>query len=157
MVMESASRADGAEHGTTSWATSPGRRRNMRANHSRDTAPEMALRRLLHAAGLRYRVSARPLRRVRRTADLVFGPARVAVFVDGCFWHCCPEHGTEPKINTAYWTPKLERNVERDRETDALLTDAGWLSVRVWEHEDPKVAARRVERIVRRRRRKLET
>ena len=128
----------------------------MQAIRGRDTAPELALRRLLHARGLRYRVDSPPLPGVRRRADLVFGPARVAVFVDGCFWHRCPEHATEPRTNTDYWAPKLDRNVERDRETDALLTRAGWVSVRVWEHEDPAVAARRVARIVRRRRARLQ-
>ncbi|MHB1212688.1 MAG: very short patch repair endonuclease [Candidatus Nanopelagicales bacterium] len=139
-----------------SWASSPERRRIMQAIRGRDTAPELALRRLLHARGLRYRVDSPPLPGVRRRADLVFGPARVAVFVDGCFWHRCPEHATEPRTNTDYWAPKLDRNVERDRETDALLTRAGWVSVRVWEHEDPAVAARRVARIVRRRRARLQ-
>jgi DNA mismatch endonuclease (patch repair protein) len=79
--------------------------------------------------GFRYRVAARPLKPVRRTADLVFRSAMVAVFVDGCFWHRCPDHGTDPQTNSDYWGPKLERNVERDRQTDALLTNAGWLSL----------------------------
>jgi DNA mismatch endonuclease (patch repair protein) len=116
----------------------------MQANRSRDTAPELALRRLLHAQGYRYRVAARPLTSVRRTADLVFRSALVAVFVDGCFWHSCPDHSSVPKTNTDYWAPKLLRNVERDRETDALLTAAGWLSIRVWEHADPVEAAHEV-------------
>ncbi len=120
----------------------------MQANRSRDTSPELALRRLLHAAGLRYRVSTRPLAEVRRTADLVFRPALVAVFVDGCFWHGCPDHGSSPKTNSDYWTPKLARNAERDRETDELLDKAGWISVRVWEHEDPHEAATRIEALV---------
>jgi len=124
----------------------------MQANRSRDTEPELALRRLLHARGLRYRVAARPLKGVRRTADLVFRPSRVAVFVDGCFWHRCPDHATDPKVNSGYWEPKLARNVDRDRETDQLLERAGWLSVRVWEHEDAAVAADRVARIVEARR-----
>lgn len=138
-----------------SWASSPARRRIMRANRSRDTSPELALRRLLHALGLRYRVSARPLKEIRRTADLVFRPAKVAVFVDGCFWHACPEHGTQPATNADYWAPKLARNVERDRHTDDLLHAAGWLSIRVWEHEDPRPAARRIARTVRKRRLRL--
>jgi DNA mismatch endonuclease (patch repair protein) len=89
---------------------------------------------------------------VRRTADLVFRPSKVAVFVDGCFWHRCPDHATDPKTNSDYWKPKLERNVERDRETDRLLAEGGWLSIRIWEHEDPRKAAQRVVRIVRSRR-----
>ena len=124
----------------------------MQANRSRDTSPELALRRLLHASGLRYRVSARPLPQLRRTADLVFRPARVAVFVDGCFWHQCPEHATSPRTNSDYWAPKLVRNVERDRETDRLLDDAGWMIVRVWEHEDAGEAAARISAIVTQRR-----
>lgn len=131
-----------------SWASSEAVRRVMLANRSRDTGPELAIRRLLHARGLRYRVSARPLPELRRTADLVFRPAKVAVFVDGCFWHRCPEHGSTPKSNTAYWVRKLDRNDERDRETDARLLSAGWLVIRIWEHEDPVVAARRVARRV---------
>jgi DNA mismatch endonuclease (patch repair protein) len=112
----------------------------------------MALRRLIHAQGLRYRIAVRPLPEIRRTADLVFRPAKVAVFVDGCFWHRCPLHATDPKTNSDYWKPKLERNVERDRETDLLLGQAGWLSVRIWEHEDPTDAAGRITTIVRMRR-----
>lgn len=76
----------------------------------------------------------------------------VAVFVDGCFWHRCPEHGTDPKTNSEYWKPKLERNVQRDRETDLFLQEAGWLSIRIWEHDDPAVEAKRVASIVRSRR-----
>ncbi len=125
----------------------------MQANRSRDTGPELALRRLVHAAGLRYRVAARPLPGLRRTADLVFRPARVAVFVDGCFWHGCPEHASDPRTNADYWIPKLARNAERDRETDALLAEAGWLSIRIWEHEDAVVAAGRIIDVVRQRRR----
>lgn len=135
-----------------SWASSEAARRTMLGNRSRDTAPEVALRRLLHAQGLRYRIAARPLPSVRRTADLVFRPSKVAVFVDGCFWHRCPDHATYPKTNADYWEPKLERNVERDRETDRLLAESGWLSIRIWEHEDPDIAAQRVTRAVRSRR-----
>lgn len=138
-----------------SWASSPARRRIMQANRSRDTAPELALRRLIHAEGMRYRVSARPLKDLRRTADVVFGPAKVAVFVDGCFWHSCPQHGTRPATNPDYWLPKLARNVERDRETDRLLAAAGWLSIRVWEHDDVVKVARRVVRTARSRRLRL--
>lgn len=135
-----------------SRASSPASRKSMQGNRARDTEPELAIRRILHGQGFRYRVSARPLKGVRRTADLVFGPAKVAVFVDGCFWHRCPDHATDPKTNSDYWKPKLQRNAERDRETDSLLEEAGWLSVRVWEQEDPKVAVQRVARIVRQRR-----
>lgn len=125
----------------------------MEANRRRDTRPERLLRSLLHALGLRYRVD-RPIlatsRRVR--PDLVFGPARVAVFVDGCFWHCCPIHAASPKANAEFWRAKLDRNWERDRADDAALTSAGWTVLRVWEHEDPAEAATRVEAVLEKKR-----
>lgn len=114
----------------------------------RDTAPELALRRLIHAAGLRYRVDRAPLPGLRRRADLVFGRARVAVFVDGCFWHGCPLHGVKPRTNAEWWRAKLDRNRARDRDTDARLAEAGWEVLRVWEHEDPAEAAHRVRQAV---------
>jgi len=104
--------------------------------------------------GLRYRVDRRPLPGIRRRADIVFSPAKVAVFVDGCFWHHCPDHASDPRTNSDYWVPKLKRNAQRDRETDLLLEQAGWVSIRVWEHEDPVAAARRVSRIVSERRKR---
>jgi len=107
----------------------------MQGNRSRDTSPEMAVRRALHAMGLRYRVHARPLPELRRTADIVFRPAKVAVFIDGCFWHGCPEHYVAPSSNVEYWWPKIARNQERDRETDDALEAAGWMVARFWEHD----------------------
>ena len=104
-----------------SWASSARARRSMLSNRSRDTSPELAVRRLVHAAGLRYRVAVRPVQSVRRTADLVFTRRHLAVFIDGCFWHSCPEHGTTPKTNADYWREKLERNAFRDRDTDLRL------------------------------------
>ncbi len=86
---------------------------------------------------------------MRRRADIVFGPAKVAVYVDGCFWHSCPEHATVPKNNREWWVEKLAANVARDRDTDRQLREAGWEVVRVWEHEDMEVAADRVMRAVR--------
>jgi DNA mismatch endonuclease, patch repair protein len=124
--------------------SSPGRSANMRANRRTDTKPELALRRALHARGLRYRKDYRlDLEGARVRPDIAFTARRVAVFVDGCFWHVCPEHGTKPASNTWYWGPKLTRNVERDRTADAALLAAGWQVVRVWEHEplDAAVAA----------------
>lgn len=121
----------------------------MRSNKSRDTKPELALRSAVHARGLRYRVSAKPLAGVRRTADLVFSRAKVAVFLDGCFWHGCPEHHTVASANAKFWADKVEGNRKRDRDTDGRLAEAGWVSVRIWEHEDAADAARRVEEIVR--------
>lgn len=113
----------------------------MRANRRRDTLPEMAVRRAVHAHGLRYRVDSRPLEELNRRADLVFIRARVAVFVDGCYWHGCPDHGTTARVNATYWGPKILRNKERDLETDERLREAGWMVIRVWEHEDPDQAA----------------
>ena len=116
--------------------SSAGRSANMKANRRTDTKPELALRRALHGRGYRYR---KDLRLdlpggVRVRPDIVFTARRVAVFVDGCFWHCCPSHGTQPASNTWYWEPKLRRNVERDRAADSALDQAGWTVVRLWEH-----------------------
>ena len=121
----------------------------MQSNKGRDTQPELALRSAAHALGLRYRVSVRPLREVRRTADLVFSKARVAVFLDGCFWHGCPDHHTVAATNASFWAEKVESTRSRDRETDRRLADAGWTSIRVWEHEDPVEAAQRIHAVVR--------
>jgi DNA mismatch endonuclease (patch repair protein) len=124
----------------------------MQAQARRDTAAERALRSVLHGRGLRYRVHRRPIPELRREADIVFWTTRVAVFVDGCFWHGCPQHASWPKQNDAWWREKIERNRERDADTDRRLRDAGWCVVRVWEHEAPEEAARRVEAAVRARR-----
>ncbi|MEU7594795.1 very short patch repair endonuclease [Streptomyces sp. NPDC039022] len=120
----------------------------MSKQRSRDTAIEVAIRRELHAMGLRFRVHRRPLRGVRREADVVFGPAKVAIFVDGCFWHGCPEHMTWPKSNGQFWREKIEGNRQRDRDTDRRLTEAGWLPIRVWGHEDAFQAAERIRTAV---------
>lgn len=119
-------------------------RHRFKRQRTRDTAPEIALRRELHRRGMRYRVDMAPPGTGRRRADVVFTRARVAVFVDGCFWHRCPEHSMAPKSNAAWWQEKFDRNVKRDREVDASLAEAGWTVVRVWEHEDPEAAADRV-------------
>jgi DNA mismatch endonuclease (patch repair protein) len=124
----------------------------MRSNRSRDTKPELALRSAVHALGLRYRVGAKPLAGLRRTADLVFPTVKIAVFLDGCFWHGCPEHHTVAAANAKFWADKVSGNRARDRDTDARLEAAGWISVRVWEHEDPVAAAQRVREVVRARR-----
>lgn len=96
----------------------------------------MAIRRQLHSMGFRYRVDTRPDKSVRRRADLVFPRERIAVFVDGCFWHVCPEHGTWPKANAGWWREKLLANERRDRQTDETLRSSGWTVLRIWEHED---------------------
>lgn len=123
----------------------------MQAQRRHDTAVERLLRSALHRRGLRFRVHVRPVAQLRREADLVFPRARVAVFVDGCFWHGCPEHATWPKRNAEWWRDKIEGNRARDAETDQRLKEEGWLPVRVWEHEDPEDAATRVEQTVRER------
>lgn len=123
----------------------------MKNQRRRDTKPEAALRSELWRRGLRYRVDVKVVGR-RRRVDIAFTRARVAVFVDGCFWHRCPEHGSLPKVNRSWWTEKLEANERRDRDTDTELIAAGWLVIRVWEHEDPIEAADRVEAAVRTRR-----
>lgn len=125
----------------------------MQLQRTRDTEPEMAVRRLVHSMGLRYRVDAAPLPGLRRRADLVFGPSRVAVFIDGCFWHGCTEHGNpRPRSNEWYWPEKIRRNRSRDEDTDARLRAAGWVVVRVWAHEPPSNVAERVAGLVRGRR-----
>ena len=126
----------------------------MRATRQRDTPGELALRTSLRSLGLRYRIDY-PLLGTRRRADVAFVRARVAVFVDGCFWHGCPEHGTWPKANARWWRTKIESNRRRDRDTDATLRAAGWLVLRFWEHVSPDAAARKVEVAVRAERRKV--
>lgn len=123
-------------------------RARMARQRPRDTDTELALRRELHRLGLRYRVHRRPLPGVRRVADVVFGPSRVAVFVDGCFWHGCPEHATWPRSNAEFWRNKIEGNRRRDADTNKRLTEAGWAAQRIWEHEDPAAAARRIQDLV---------
>ncbi|MGP5079268.1 very short patch repair endonuclease [Brachybacterium alimentarium] len=126
-------------------AVDPATRARMARQRRRDTAPEVALRRELHRRGLRFRVD-HPLEGMRRRrGDVVFTRARLAVFVDGCFWHDCPEHGTRPVSRAEWWADKLAKNVERDRGTDAWLASIGWVVIRIWEHEDPIEAASRVE------------
>lgn len=124
-----------------SWASSEAIRRTMLACRSRDTRPELVIRSLAHRAGLRFRVAARPIRGVRRTADMIFRSRRIAVFIDGCFWHGCPEHYVPPGTNRDYWRQKVAGNRERDADTDALLAARGWSVLRIWEHEDPAAAA----------------
>ncbi|MFF8228728.1 very short patch repair endonuclease [Streptomyces caelestis] len=122
------------EDAAGSWASSAGTRASMRSNRWRDTKPERRLRSALHRQGLRYRVSARPVPTLRRTADVLFIKDKVAVFVDGCYWHGCPSHGSMPSSNRDFWIAKIEGNKRRDAETDRLLVENGWFVVRVWEH-----------------------
>lgn len=123
----------------------------MSRQSSRDTAPELALRRALFAVGMRFRVHYLVSIRPRRHADVAFTRAKVAVFVDGCYWHGCPTHASWPKANAEWWKAKIERNRLRDRDTDERLTADGWLCLRVWEHEDPVEAATKIASLVRQR------
>lgn len=127
-------------------------RKVMQANRGRDTGPEIAVRSLLHAGGLRFRKHQAPLQGLRCTADVVFPSERVAVFIDGCWWHACPVHGRRPSANRGYWSSKFERNRARDRRNDEALRRAGWAVVRAWEHEEPVAVAERVRSTVLRRR-----
>jgi DNA mismatch endonuclease (patch repair protein) len=113
----------------------------MKRTRKRDTVPELATRSALHRLGLRFRVDRPVLPGSRRRADIVFTRAKVAVFIDGCFWHSCPEHGTMPAANRRFWEEKLEANRSRDRNTNEQLEEAGWKVMRFWEHVDPQVAA----------------
>lgn len=127
------------------FASSQAVRSRMSAQRSRDTDPELAVRRALHRLGLRYRIHVAPVPGLRRRADIVFPRARVAVFVDGCFWHGCPVHGQRSHtVNEWYWPEKIERNRRRDADTNERLSEAGWNVVRVWEHDPPNEAAERI-------------
>lgn len=130
---------------------SPAVSARMSRQASKDTAAELAVRRLLHAGGLRYRVEYPVPGMARRRIDVAFTRAKVAVLIDGCFWHGCPEHATHPKSNAEWWRRKLDRNMARDRETTEHLAAEGWLVLRFWEHEAPEEVAVRVGATVQRR------
>lgn len=134
-----------------SFASSPDVRRRMQRQPRESTGPERALRSALHRAGLRFRLHVPVLDGRSRKADIVLARHRAVVFVDGCFWHACPKHGTRPRVNRWYWDAKLEGNRRRDRDTDRRLRAAGWRVVRVWEHEAPTAAAQRIVRWLRER------
>src|SRR5258708_2936303 len=119
-------------------------RTRMQNTPQRDTPCELVIRKELHRRGMRFQVNKNPLSSLRRTADILFIRKRVAVFVDGCFWHKCPKHGTVPKANRAWWVSKFEANRARDRETSRTLRNAGWCVVRVWEHESPPQAVEKI-------------
>lgn len=131
-----------------SWASSPAVRRSMQSNRPRDTSFEVVVRSALHQAGYRFRKHARPVPDLRCEPDIVFTSRRVAVFLDGCYWHSCPEHATFPKTNESWWRAKLARNVERDRENDQELRRHGWKVVRIWEHESVGDAVKRIQLVL---------
>jgi DNA mismatch endonuclease (patch repair protein) len=121
----------------------------MLGNKRRDTLPELRVRQMVHAAGLRYRVDYPPLAHNRRLrADLVFTRSKVAVFIDGCFWHGCPQHYVASRTNTDYWGPKIRANAERDARNTALLQAEGWTVLRFWSHTSPEEAATAIAQAV---------
>lgn len=120
----------------------------MRAVRRRDTAPEVAARSALHALGLRFRVAWPIPGQRRRTIDIAFTRVRVAVFIDGCFWHDCPIHGTAPQANGGWWRAKLAANQVRDVAVNEQLAGLGWQVLRFWEHEDPAAVAAAVQEVV---------
>ncbi|MFD6416896.1 very short patch repair endonuclease [Streptomyces sp. NPDC060194] len=124
--------------------SSPAVSARMKLQGRRDTAQELAVRRLLHASGLRYRVAWKIPKLPRRSVDIAFTKARVAVFLDGCFWHGCPQHATKPKANADWWHEKLGKNVARDADTTARLVEDGWTVLRFWEHQAATEVAARV-------------
>lgn len=137
------------------WASSAAARTVMQGNRSRDTRPELAVRRAVHRLGLRYRVAHRPLQNLRRSADLVFPRVKVAVFVDGCFWHGCPEHYRAPASHADFWRDKLAANRARDHETMELLRLQDWVALRFWTHDDPLLVAEEIRCVVEQRRQAL--
>jgi len=128
--------------------------KRMKAAKPKDTAPEMALRSALHKKGLRFRIDVKPIKELNRKADIVFRHVKVAIFVDGCFWHGCPIHGTQAKANAEFWALKIKQNQERDKDTVIRLEAAGWRVIRVWEHEDPEEIAQEIYDIVVKRKRR---
>lgn len=133
-------------------ASSPAVRKRMRATPQKDTPLELGLRSALHRLGLRFRVHRKTIPGLRRTVDILFPKSRTAVFVDGCFWHGCPRHGTLPRAtNRQWWIEKIRTNRQRDRDTDRKMRRLGWTVIRVWEHEDKSVAARRIAKLVKHR------
>ncbi len=132
------------------WSTSPNVRNVMRANRKANSGPELKLRSALHRLGFRFRTVTRPAGQ-KVVVDILFPGAKVAVFVDGCYWHGCPSHGTTPKTNAGYWIPKIEGNRRRDQHNDEVLRLAGWEPLHIWEHESVAEAVERVATAVRRR------
>lgn len=128
-----------------SWVVTDHVRRRMSRTRGRDTKPELSVRRLLHAHGWRYRVNWRPLDDKRRTVDIAFTKRKIAVMIDGCYWHGCPEHYRGGSTRIEFWSAKIEGNAARDADTNERLRTAGWTVVRFWEHEDPSAVVMAIE------------
>jgi DNA mismatch endonuclease, patch repair protein len=133
--------AVGGSLGSRPVASSDSVRSRMSKQRNRDTQAELLVRQLLHARGVRYRVDARPEPDYRCKADIMWRALRLIVFIDGCFWHGCPDHATRPRANSEWWAQKLDANIRRDRRTDAELAARGWTVLRFWEHEEPAAVA----------------
>ena len=129
-------------------------KRRMEAAKPKDTLPEMKLRTALEQLGKDFEVDVKPIEDLQRKADILFREDKVAVFVDGCFWHGCPMHGTLAKANAEFWIDKIKRNKERDKDTNQRFEAAGWTVIRVWEHEDPIEASMKIAKIIERKRNK---
>ena len=124
-----------------SFASSPEVRQRMQSVGQKDTPKELAVRKILFGKGYRYRINCKPLKNLNRKADIIFIKYKLAIFIDGCFWHLCPKHGSIPNANRKYWENKLYTNVQRDKETNEILQNNGWIVLRFWEHDDPNYAA----------------
>lgn len=129
-------------------ATTLATKKVMRANRRKNTQPELRVRRIVHASGLRYRVDYRPEESLNRRGDLVFLGSKVVVFIHGCFWHGCPKHFSAPKSNRSFWKTKIDTNRKRDKETQRYLQKKGWKVVTIWEHSSPEKAAAKIIEIV---------
>lgn len=138
-----------AKRRNTPQPSSPDASRRMAATRGSNNRVDRTLRSMLHRRGLRFWVQRRLIPGSTRSVDIVFPRARLAVFVDGCFWHACPIHGTKPKANAEWWREKLGQNKERDRDSNKRLHELGWQVLRIWEHEDPRRAADRITRHLR--------
>lgn len=133
---------------STAAASSTAVSAQMRAQRERDTPREAELRRRIYAKGYRYLIHAKVVPGTRREADLAFRTSKVAVFLDGCFWHGCRDCKTIPKTNREFWRKKIDENRARDADTDRRLHEVGWISVRIWEHESLEDAVARVEAVL---------
>jgi DNA mismatch endonuclease (patch repair protein) len=139
-------------HSSHPKASSPLASSRMRKVRQRGTKRELEIRSALHKIGMRFRVQITPLEDLRRQADIAFRREKIAIFIDGCFWHGCPIHRTLPKSNTEWWTEKLQANIRRDEDTNLRLREAGWLVLRFWEHEETTQIVQIVQRCLKERR-----
>jgi DNA mismatch endonuclease (patch repair protein) len=146
--MPSKTKAASSKRFTKPAPSSEAALKRMKAAKPRDTAPEKALRSALHKKGLRFRIDEKPIKELNRKADIVFRSAKVAIFVDGCFWHGCPIHGTQAKANAEFWQNKIRQNQLRDLDTNEKLKKAGWKVIRVWEHEEQEKIAKRISNTI---------